>query len=323
MLKKGLILSLLLFPFLPNLTKTSNWGFFAHKELNRIAVFTLPPQLIGFYKRNIDFIVENSVSADMRRYSQPDEAPRHYIDLDVYGANALDSMPKYWMEAVKKFTEDTLLAYGINPWHIYKVKNYLTRAFLEKNHEQILRLSADIGHYIADANVPLHTTENYNGQFTGQRGIHGLWESRLPELFSSQYDLFTGPASYIEDPQGRAWQAIGESHRMLDSVLNLESDISRIFEESRKYSYEERGGRMVRVYSYEFSEKYHQALDGMVEKRMKSTIKMIGDFWYTSWVDAGQPKLLEEVVARSNNDTFPTLGVPGLKLREHESVISN
>jgi hypothetical protein len=38
-----------------------------------------------------------------------------------------------------------------------------------------------LGHYIGDAHVPLHTTSNYNGQKTNQHGIHGLWESRIPE----------------------------------------------------------------------------------------------------------------------------------------------
>ena len=61
-------------------------------------------------------------------------------------------------------------------------------AFIEKDSDKILKYSADLGHYIADAYVPLHTTENYNGQLTGQKGIHAFWESRLPELFSEDYN---------------------------------------------------------------------------------------------------------------------------------------
>src|SRR5690606_15298411 len=29
------------------------WGFFAHKEINRAAVFTLPAEMIRFYKSNL------------------------------------------------------------------------------------------------------------------------------------------------------------------------------------------------------------------------------------------------------------------------------
>ena len=45
-----------------------------------------------------------------------------------------------------------------------------------------------------------HTTENYNGQFTNQKGIHGFWESRIPELFYDEYDFITGKAKYIDYP---------------------------------------------------------------------------------------------------------------------------
>jgi hypothetical protein len=32
-------------------------------------------------------------------------------------------------------------------------------------------------------------------------------------------------------------------------------------------------------------------LDNQVERRMKASIKMISDIWFTAWVDAGQPDL--------------------------------
>ena len=167
----------------PLLSQGDTWGFFAHQKINRLAVFTLPPELIGFYKQNIQYLTRKSVSPDMRRYVNKAEAPRHYIDIDVYGDSAIYKMPRRWRDAVEKYTEDTLKRYGIVPYHIHRVSRGLINAFKNKDADRILRLSADIGHYIADANVPLHTTQNYNGQLTGQYGIHGFWESRLPELF--------------------------------------------------------------------------------------------------------------------------------------------
>lgn len=91
-----------------------------------------------------------------------------YIDIDVYGDSAHYTMPRFWQEAVAQYSEDALRAYGIVPWHVYRMKHWLTEAFQEKNVEEILRISSDLGHYIADAHVPLHTTINYNGQLTGQ-----------------------------------------------------------------------------------------------------------------------------------------------------------
>ena len=70
-----------------------SWGFHAHKIANQYAVFTLPEQLIGFYKKNIDYLTEHSVDADKRRYAIKEEAPRHYIDIDYYGEDPFGIMP--------------------------------------------------------------------------------------------------------------------------------------------------------------------------------------------------------------------------------------
>lgn len=269
-----------------------SWGFFAHKMVNRLAIFTLPESLLLFYKTNIEYITEHAVDADKRRYSDPEEACRHYVDLDYYeAALPIDTVPKYWKEAVAKYTEDTLKAYGIVPWHISLMKYKLTEAFKEKDMDKILRISADIGHYIADAHVPLHSTQNYNGQFTNQHGIHGFWESRLPELFSSNYDFFVGRASYIDNVQLAAWAASEGSYAAKDSVLDFERKLNNEFGSDRKYSNEQRGQAQVKVYSKEYSEAYHTMLGNQVERRMRASILAVGSIWYTAWVDAGQPDL--------------------------------
>lgn len=267
-----------------------SWGFYAHKEINRLAVFTLPPEMLGFYKKNIGYITESAVNPDKRRYAVDGEAARHYIDLDHYGDSVLHQMPRHWQPAVELYTEDTLMAYGIVPWHINRAYYQLREAFLLRDPERILRLSADIGHYIADAHVPLHTTQNYDGQQTGQTGIHAFWESRLPELFAGNYNFFVGRASYIEDPQLAAWNAVVSAHHALDSVFGLERELSTEMGRKR-YSFETKGRRTERVHSREYAAAYHNALAGMVERQMRAAIKATGDFWYTAWVDAGQPNL--------------------------------
>tara|TARA_B110000046_G_scaffold57595_2_gene64447 strand:- start:127722 stop:128030 length:309 start_codon:yes stop_codon:yes gene_type:complete len=96
--------------------------------------------------------------------------------------------------------------------------NWLTKAFESRDVNRILSTSADIRHYISDAQVPMHTTENYNGQLTDQKGIHGLWESRTPELTSDEYDYFV-TTEYIDKPIDAIWDVVEESHSYLDSVL--------------------------------------------------------------------------------------------------------
>ncbi|MEQ6167804.1 zinc dependent phospholipase C family protein [Ekhidna sp. MALMAid0563] len=299
---------------------SQSWGFFAHRKINRLAVFTLPPEMIVFYKQNIQYITEKAVNPDMRRYAVKNEAPKHYIDIDVYGDSAVYKMPRYWDEAVEKYTEDTLQAYGIVPYHINRMTYWLIKAFQEKNADQILRLSSDMGHYIADANVPLHTTENYNGQFSGQYGIHGFWESRLPELFSDDYDLLTGKAEYVENLQLYAWDAVVKAHEALDSVLLFEKQLTKRYPESKKYGYEERGNTTIRTYSYDFSKDYHRKLNGMVERRMRASIKMVGDFWFSCWVKAGQPDLSDLLLDVEFQDSTFVVD-PNMKLRNHEAGI--
>jgi len=267
------------------------WGFFAHQRINRLAVFTLPPEMVGFYKKHIRYITENAVNPDRRRYAVAGEAPRHYIDIDVYGDSALYKMPRFWQQAVERYTEDTLMAYGIVPWHINRMKFQLTQAFKDRDLDRILRLSADMGHYVADACVPLHTTHNYNGQLTGQRGIHAFWETRLPEMLSDSYDFFVGQATYIEQPQLKAWDLVTSAHLALDSVLHFERELTQEFSEEKKYSYEVRGNVTTRVYSKAFSEAYHRRLNGQVERQMRLAVHTVASYWYTAWVDAGQPDL--------------------------------
>lgn len=305
------------------------WGFFAHRRINRMAVFLLPPEMTGFFKSNIQFLTENAVNPDRRRYAVEGEAPRHFIDADVYGDSAVYTLPRYWNEAVEKYTEDTLQKYGIVPWHINRMKYRLTKAFEERNVRRILLLAADLGHYIGDGNVPLHTTENYNGQLSGQYGIHGFWESRLPELFFDEYDFFFEQgASYIENPQLAAWEGVVRAHEALDSVLEFERVLTERMGVDKKYAFETRGNVNVRVYSREFSRAYHDMLNGQVERRMRACVKLTADFWYTCWVDAGQPNLDEitelspEELKEIRQEMEELRNRQKIKSREHESRLN-
>src|SRR6186997_1940944 len=85
----------------------------------------------------------------------------------------------------------------------------LQKLLNKKNVSGILKLSAEIGHYLADAHVPLHASSNHNGQLTGQRGIHGFWESRIPELLAeNKWDFFIGKAEYIKNHSDFIWKRV-------------------------------------------------------------------------------------------------------------------
>ena len=288
---------------------TPFWGFFAHQRINRLAVFTLPPDLIGFYKRNLSYITETSVNPDRRRYAIAEEAARHYMDMDHYTDSAMASMPRDWYTAVKLYPEDSLRQHGVLPWHIYAMYLRLRDAFMTRDPALILKVSAELGHYIGDAHVPLHTTRNYNGQFTGQEGIHGFWESRLPELFSAEYDFLVGQAEYISDPRQAAWDIVEASHALVGRVLEEEKTLASVYAEKR-FAFESRGNATAKVYAAAYAAAYHRALDGMVEAQMRASVKMVGNYWYTAWVDAGRPdmrklihyQLSEEALRRNRHE---------------------
>ncbi len=268
------------------------WGFFAHKKINYLAVFLLPPQMVILYKPNIEFLSEHAVDPDKRRYAVAAEGPRHFIDIDNYGKYPYAALPHNWKDAVEKFGEDSLIANGIVPWHVQIMMNRLTKAFKEKNFSSIMKNSAEIGHYISDAHVPLHASSNHNGQFTNQQGIHGFWESRIPELLADkQFDFFIGKAEYIKNPGTFIWNRVLESGKEADSVLAFEKELSLQFPGDKKYAFEKRNNIIIKQYSSGYAIAYNNKLNGMVERRMRQSIFAVASFWYTAWVNAGQPDL--------------------------------
>ncbi|MGG9971126.1 zinc dependent phospholipase C family protein [Ferruginibacter sp. SUN002] len=282
------LVSLLLVPYL----KSYCWGFYGHQKINYYAVFLLPPEMMVLYKPNIDFLVEHSVDPDKRRYAVKEEGPRHYIDINHYGTYPYPNLPRKWKDAVEKFGEDSVREYGIVPWHLQIMLGRLTAAFKEKNFSKIMKNSAELGHYIADSHVPLHANSNHNGQYTNQKGIHGFWESRVPELLAEkEFDFFIGKAQYITNPSEYIWERVLESAAASDSVLNIERELTKEFPSDQKYSFETRNGVVIRQYSSDFTIAFNKKMGGMVERRMRQSIYSVASFWYTAWVNAGQPDL--------------------------------
>jgi len=373
----------------------TNWGFYGHRLINKMAIYSLPTEMFGFFKTNGTYISEHAIDPDKRRYATPYEAVRHYIDIDHWGTYPYDNVPRKWTDVLMKYSSfhcifensDTLhfhfvfdedadkiqlfqednssnavsfsydeikqsfkknvlpLYYeeekripgelvdllfegqtfgadfegvlwsenfsemGILPYHLEKMYYDLSAAMEQKNYNKILRISSEIGHYIADAHVPLHTTENYNGQLTNQVGIHAFWESRIPELLAEEeWDFLVGKAQYIENPNSYFWNIVLESNALVGEVLQIEEDLRKRFDQDELYCYEERLERTVRVECESFAKAYAAALDGQVEDRFRASILSVASVWFSAWVDAGQPDLTwdepVEVVAEEEEKIF-------------------
>jgi hypothetical protein len=263
------------------------WGFYAHKKINKQAIFTLPSPLIGLYKRHISDVERFAVLPDQRRHSLDQEAARHYIDLDRYNKEHIKYMT--WENATNYYSEDSLQKHGIVPWNILSYYKQLKYAFIEKDTMRIIKLSAELGHYVADAHVPLHTTSNYDGQQTNQVGIHSFWESKIPEQIQDQLDDWSGPADYIPNVLHAAWDWIFESHSLLANVFTGEKLINERMPDSKKYRHGQKGLNLEKMYTEQYIEAYHKQLDNQVERRYQASIKHIGNLWYSAWLEAGEP----------------------------------
>lgn len=381
MKKTFLVLLILCLSVSVHTTSEPQWGFFGHRHIGRLAVFTLPPEMIGFYKENIEWITEHSPDPDRRRYAIKVEAPRHYIDLDRWGEPPFPELTRDWLTDAMRHTDISILAEdgdtisivnakeidweapkirvwrymipikkysnffkynilnktnysctsidglrknanfpcgelivkdhlfedGLNPYYTEYLIDQLSKAFANKDVSRILHRSADLGHYIADGHVPLHTTENYNGQLTGQVGIHAFWESRIPELFADQeYDYFVGKADYVSNTREWIWDYVTKSHSYVDSVLVIEQHLRDHYPADEQMCFEQKNAIMLKTQCKDFAKAYEIALDGMVEDRFRKAIHSVGSAWYTAWVNGGRPNLdiLDVDLVKAEKDTL-------------------
>ena len=318
--------SVLLFVWvLFSLLRADDWGFFMHKKINGLAIYNLPHSPIQmFLVDNKEYIVKWSTKADERKRKMPDEGQRHFIDLDDFPVrNYRKDIPKSWDAVVQKFTLGQLKKFGTAPWAIRAVYDELVQLFkmypteknrLTENAEKIIALMADLGHYIADIHVPLHTTKNHNGQLTQQEGIHSLWESVLPELFYDSYLLHerkkTDPRPlYIPSLEDRVWQIIFDSHQQLSEVLAQEKlakqDVTQkdFLPQDPKPKSEGKTKKVKIKYRQEFLDAYHERLNHMIEKQTEKAAFNIAAVWYSAWIDAGSPTLEGLIFENTEEET--------------------
>jgi hypothetical protein len=273
-----------------------SWGIFSHEHINNAAVMALPKPMQTFFYNHLDFITQESTVPDLRKYTLRDKAenPRHYIDMENFGA--VDSIPLPFEEVKKKYNEKFLADNGTLPWYIQEMMTKLTKAFKEKRKTEILFLAGDLAHYIGDAHMPLHTSTNHDGQLTNQKGIHAMWESRLPELFGKNYNFYTGEAKYVDNVEKATWDMIKDTHSQVEPLLLVDRNLRATFTQELMFEKDEKGNPAKNkfndlIYSKEYVTQFHAALNGMVESQMRKAIIVTTNFWYTAWVNAGKPNL--------------------------------
>ncbi len=297
-MKYRLLSSLLLLTIVCSVSKVYGWGIWGHNHINKGAVLALPAEMGMFFYNHSDFLTQESTVPDIRKYTINDKAEfcRHYVNLEKYNYDGRETMPKKLSEVITKYGKDSADKFGILPWYIQDMMAKLTDAMKNKHKTQILFLAGDLGHYIGDAHMPLHTTVNHDGQSTGQNGIHSFWECQLPELFGKEYNLYSGEAHYIKDIEKAVWDILDTSFLLSDKMLTIEKKLKDQNPMDKQYEIGPDGKPKKNdfgqnIHSYEYAHIYHELLQGMVERQMRSALVHTADFWYTAWVNAGKPDL--------------------------------
>ena len=303
------------------------WGFFSHKKINYYFVTSLRENkdaepLFSFYNKHINYIVDHAGDPDSRRAYSRSEGEKHFLNIECFGDDIMqqdyvsyDEFVNYYAynlakklrpelktsEEIEKYVKNKILKeYGINPWAIIHTKKALTEAFKNKDINRILLETINLAHYIADSCVVFHCTSNYNGQLTGQEGIHAFWENTIPQYFFDEFDVAKSIclAKYDKVFNRTIWKNVLrsniESKRALDVEKQLDKDVKL-----GKFCYKARKNTVNRMHSKEYSREYNRRLNGQIANQIKRSIMLIADAVYTAWMDAGKPILLD--IAQENS----------------------
>jgi Zinc dependent phospholipase C len=210
------------------------WGYDVHRLIMHRAIDLLPAEIKPFYEKNRLYLVEHSIDPDLwRNAGFTEEPPRHFVDLDAYGAFPFAALPREYDRAVEKYGVDFVTRNGLLPWRAAEIHGRLRRAFEQQKKggpgyqlEDIKFFSAVLAHYVSDAHVPLHAVTNYDGQLTNQHGIHSRWETELVMRNQASLKLTPSVVAPVRDARTYAFDVLLASFPLAAKVL--EADLKGI-----------------------------------------------------------------------------------------------
>jgi predicted AlkP superfamily phosphohydrolase/phosphomutase len=263
-------------------SRAEAWGFAAHRAINRTAITTLPEPLASLFRGNADYLAEHAIDPDLwRTAGAPGEDPNHFFDVDAFPAERLprseaEHRARHGDEAASK---------GRLPWRVAEIYGNLVDAFRAGDAPRVLERAAVLGHYVADAHVPFHATVNYDGQLSGQTGIHSRWETSLFERFRDEIlrDPRLPPAQRVTDPAVLTFEILAESAAGVAPALEADRaavgpvDFADTIEDDRYDN-----GYYARLYDREGAH---------LRARMQDAASRLGSLWLSAWIDAGRPEM--------------------------------
>lgn len=258
------------------------WGFEAHRFIMDRAIALLPAELRPLFERERAMVVERSIDPDTWRTAGfGEEDKNHFLDLDWegYGKHPFAELPRDYTAAVAKFGIDRIEQNGTVPWRVEEFHGNLRRAFEAYARRgpfgrfDILFFSAALAHYVSDAHVPFHAVINYDGQLTGQHGIHARFESAMFERFRDQLTLAPALIAPIRNPRDFVFERIIEGTQLVPLILK--SDLAAI------------GSRD--VYDDAYYAGFFKANRAVLERRLNESIAAVAAMIAGAWDAAGRP----------------------------------
>ena len=263
--------------------RTHAWGFDIHRFITGEAISLLPPGMKPFYEKHRQFIVEHSVDPDLWRSAGfEEEPPRHFVDLDVYGAWPFSQLPRDYELAVAKFGREKVDKNGTLPWRVGEVYEQLVKSFTQHAKgtgqyalDNAQFHSAVLAHYVGDAHVPFHAATNYDGQLTNQHGIHSRFETELFQRYRSRLRLAPPAIPPVRSPVDFTFDTLIAGFKFVDPVL--QADLSALGTGD--------------TYDDAYFERFFGKTQPVVEQQLSRAIAGVAAVLVGAWESAGRPEL--------------------------------
>lgn len=250
-----------------------SWGRDGHAFINRSVVRHLPNQMMLFIQDSA-FFASHASDADGRKSSDTAEAPKHFMDIDDYPdfqnlTHNLDSLIlQYGWTRVKRN--------GISPWAAKWSYDSLVVQLARGDWNKAKLTASDLGHYVGDQHQPLHNAKNYDGQLSGNNGIHARYESTMITKYLSALTVVPDSVRYIVSRLDFIFSYVLASNSLVDSVLHADTYAKTVSGWN---------GRDTVPASY-YTALWNYT-DSLTLAQMQRGTKDLASLWYSAWVDAG------------------------------------
>jgi hypothetical protein len=251
------------------------WGPAAHRLVNTWAIGTLPSPVRPFFEANRSFLADRANDPDQWIKKDPYERTHHYIYLDKYGLFPYLGLPYSYKQAVAKYSGKRVSANGTLPWRIGEYSLRLTNDLQAQKWDDAKLDAAVLAHFVADAHDPLNTTQNFDGHLTDQRGLDMRFGSSLIDRYASFFMLHPEEALKVDDPTNYAFEMALEANTWVDRILWADW----------------RAKAGLSDYTDEYFDRFYTQLSSTMIQEINASAHDAGSYWYTSWLNAGQPAL--------------------------------